>query len=69
MDFITALEKALGKKAVIELQPLQLGDVQETYADVSDLFTEFQFKPATSIEEGVINFVAWYRDFYIKSLK
>jgi UDP-glucuronate 4-epimerase len=69
MDFITALEKALGKKAEIELQPLQLGDVQETYADVSDLFTEFQFKPVTSIEEGVINFVAWYRDFYIKSLK
>ena len=69
MDFITALEKALGKKAEIELQPLQLGDVQETYADVSDLFTEFQFKPVTSIEEGVINFVTWYRDFYIKSLK
>jgi UDP-glucuronate 4-epimerase len=64
IDYIKALEKALGKKADIEMLPLQPGDVIDTYADVTDLVDQFQYKPATSIEKGVANFVAWYRDYF-----
>jgi UDP-glucuronate 4-epimerase len=64
MDCISALEKALGKKAELEMLPLQPGDLQDTYAEISNLIMQFQFKPATSIEKGVANFVAWYRDFF-----
>ena len=64
MDYIAALEKALGKKAEIEMLPLQLGDVPDTYADVTDLVEQFHFKPATSVEQGVTNFVAWYLDYF-----
>ena len=64
MDFIAALENALGLKAEIEMLPLQLGDVPETYADVKDLVDQFNYKPATSIELGVANFVSWYRDYF-----
>lgn len=60
MDYISALEKALGKKAKINMKPLQLGDVPDTYADVDDLVKNFDYKPKTSIEEGVANFVEWY---------
>jgi UDP-glucuronate 4-epimerase len=67
MDYIAALERALGKKAEIDLLPLQPGDVQDTYADVSDLVSHFHYKPATPVEQGVANFVAWYRDFFIKN--
>ena len=68
MDYIAALERALGKKAEIALLPLQPGDVPDTYADVSDLVAHFQYMPATPLEQGVANFVAWYRDFFIKNL-
>jgi UDP-glucuronate 4-epimerase len=64
MDYIAALEKALGRKAEMELLPLQPGDVPDTYADVTDLAAEFGYKPNTPVEQGVANFVAWYRDFY-----
>lgn len=64
MDFIGALEKALGKKAVIEMLPLQSGDVPDTYADVTDLVEQFHYKPATSIEQGISRFVTWYRDYF-----
>lgn len=64
MDYIAALEKALGKKADIQLLPLQLGDVPDTYADVSDLIEQFNYKPGTSTEDGIMNFVAWYRDYF-----
>ncbi|WP_353661509.1 NAD-dependent epimerase [Hydrogenimonas sp. SS33] len=64
MDFIEAIEKALGKKAKKNLLPIQPGDVPATYADVSDLIEDLGYKPATSIEEGIENFVAWYRKFY-----
>jgi UDP-glucuronate 4-epimerase len=64
MDFIAALENALGLKAKMEMLPLQLGDVPETYADVKDLVDQFNYKPATSIELGVANFVSWYRDYF-----
>jgi len=64
MDYIAAVEKALGKKAEVDLLPLQPGDVPDTYADVADLIEQFQYKPATSVERGVVNFVAWYRDYF-----
>ena len=64
MDYIAALEKALGKKAEKEFLPLQAGDVPETYANVDDLVKQFDYKPATSVEEGINRFVSWYRDYF-----
>ncbi len=64
MDYIAALEKALGKKAEMELLPLQAGDVPDTYANVDDLVEQFHYKPATPVEEGIARFVAWYRDYF-----
>jgi UDP-glucuronate 4-epimerase len=64
MDYIAALENALGKKAEIELLPLQAGDVPDTYADVEDLVEQFCYKPSTSIEDGIDSFVAWYREYF-----
>jgi UDP-glucuronate 4-epimerase len=62
--FIETLENALGKKAQKELQPLQPGDVPDTYADVQSLVEEIGYQPNTSMEEGIEKFVAWYRDYY-----
>ena len=64
MDFISALEKALGKEAQKEFLPMQPGDVYQTYADVSDLMQDFDFQPSTPIEEGLARFAAWYRSYY-----
>ncbi len=64
MDYISALEDALGTKAEVEMLPLQLGDVPDTYADVTDLVRQFHFKPNTPMEQGISNFVTWYRDFF-----
>ncbi len=64
MAFIQAIETALGKEAIKEYLPLQPGDVPATYADVSDLMADTGFKPATSLEAGVRNFVDWYKDYY-----
>jgi UDP-glucuronate 4-epimerase len=64
MDYIRAIEKALGKNAELEMLPLQPGDVPDTYADVSDLIEQFDYKPATPIEQGVANFVSWYSDYF-----
>ena len=64
LEFINMLEKQLGKKAVMNLLPLQPGDVPATYADVDDLMKDVGFKPATSIEDGIRHFVKWYRDYY-----
>ena len=64
LDFIAALEKHLGRKAIMRLLPLQPGDVPATYADVADLATEVGFQPATTIEEGIGRFVAWYQEYY-----
>jgi len=60
LDYIAALEKALGRSARLELLPLQPGDVPDTCADVEDLAREFDFRPNTPIETGIANFVAWY---------
>ncbi len=64
LDFIAAIEKALGVEAVKEMLPMQPGDVPATYADIDDLTRDVGFKPNTSIEDGIHRFVAWYRDYY-----
>ena len=66
MEYINAVEKALNKKAILNMLPLQPGDVIETYADVEDLIQNFGYKPSTSIEEGVENFINWYINYYKK---
>ncbi len=62
--FIESIEKALNKKAIKNLLPLQPGDVVETYANVDQLQNEIGFKPDTKIEDGIQSFVDWYRDYY-----
>lgn len=62
--FIDTLEAALGKKAVRNLMPMQPGDVEATWADVSDLIADTGFQPRTSVEYGVGEFVKWYRSYY-----
>jgi UDP-glucuronate 4-epimerase len=64
LSYISALEKALGKKAEMKLLPMQPGDVRSTMADVSELESAVGFRPRTTVEEGVARFVAWYREFY-----
>ena len=64
MDYIQAIEKALGMEAEKELLPLQPGDVPDTYADVTDLVEEFGYKPSMTIEEGIRNFVSWYKEYF-----
>jgi len=64
MDYIATLETALSKKAEKEFLPLQAGDVPGTYADVDDLVEQFDYKPSTSVEDGINHFVCWYRDYF-----
>ena len=64
MSYIDALEKELDRNAEINLMPLQPGDVPETYANVDDLVTQFDFKPETTVTKGVASFVAWYLDYF-----
>jgi UDP-glucuronate 4-epimerase len=61
---VTLLEQELGRKAKIELVPMQPGDVPETCAEIDDLMREVGFRPMTSIEDGVRKFVAWYRQYH-----
>lgn len=64
MHVVELLEQALGRKALKEMLPMQPGDVLETFADVGDLMRDTGFRPATSIEDGIRGFVAWYRDYH-----
>lgn len=64
LRYIEVLEQCLGKKAKMEMLPLQAGDVPDTEADVSDLIANVGYRPVVSVEEGVAKFVAWYRDYY-----
>ena len=64
MRYIEVLEDALGRKAVLDLQPMQKGDVPATMADVSALEQDVGYRPATSIEVGIPRFVEWYRNYY-----
>jgi UDP-glucuronate 4-epimerase len=63
LDYIEAVEDALGIKADKVLLPLQPGDVPDTYANVDDLVREFNYKPSMSMKDGVKNFVDWYREY------
>lgn len=64
MDYITALEDALGIEAKKNMMPMQPGDVMETSADTADLYNTIDFKPETSVRKGVENFVCWYKKYY-----
>jgi UDP-glucuronate 4-epimerase len=61
---VELLEREFGRKAKTELVPMQPGDVPETCADVDDLMRDVGFRPSTPVEDGIHNFVAWYRDFH-----
>jgi UDP-glucuronate 4-epimerase len=64
MYFIETIEKLIGKEAKKEYYPMQPGDVYQTYADVSELEKDFDFRPSTSLEEGLGHFVKWFREYY-----
>jgi UDP-glucuronate 4-epimerase len=64
LDFISEIENMTGKKAILDLMPIQPGDVEKTWADVDDLMTDFNYRPDTSIEKGIREFVLWFRDYY-----
>ncbi|BCC14776.1 TPA: NAD-dependent epimerase [Bacillus cereus] len=66
LDFIQAIESAVGKKAIKEYYPMQPGDVYQTYADVSDLINDVGFKPDTPIQEGINKFVEWFGTYSAK---
>ena len=64
MRFISILEEALGRKAEIQFQPMQAGDVKETCADIDDTRRDFGFEPKTTIAEGLPLFVRWYKEYH-----
>ncbi len=64
MHYIKVLEDCLGRKAEMNMLPLQMGDVPDTYADVEDLVKDVGYKPATSVEDGIARFVEWYREYF-----
>lgn len=64
LEYIETLEKNLGKKAIRNELPLQPGDVPDTWADCSELEEDFNYAPATSVQEGIARFVEWYQEYY-----
>lgn len=64
MDFIDAMEKALSKKAILEMTDMQAGDIAKTWADVNSIHRDLQYSPRISIEDGVQKFVLWYKEYY-----
>ena len=64
LDFIEVLEKALDKKAIKKMLPMQPGDVEITFADINDLYKDFNYKPSTDITTGINKFVQWYLNYY-----
>lgn len=64
LRYIEVLEQELGRKATMEMLPLQAGDVPDTEADVSDLIAGVGYRPKVSVEQGVAGFVRWYREYY-----
>ena len=65
MDFITAIEKKIGKTVKKNFMEIQPGDVPQTFADVTDLERDFNYKPNTSIDFGISKFIDWYKDYYL----
>ncbi|MGV0956050.1 NAD-dependent epimerase/dehydratase family protein [Empedobacter falsenii] len=66
MDFIKEVELSTGEKAILEMYPMQAGDVNQTWADVQDLKDKFGYNPNYPVDKGVYNFVQWYRKYYNK---
>tara|TARA_Y100000590_G_scaffold372872_1_gene436213 strand:+ start:315 stop:1337 length:1023 start_codon:yes stop_codon:yes gene_type:complete len=66
LDFIIEIEKKINKKANKRFLPIQIGDVKETYAEMSNFKTKFSYKPSISIKEGISNFIDWYIKYYKK---
>jgi len=64
MDFISAIEKRTGKKAIMEMLPIQPGDVPKTWADTSELMEDYGYAPYTSIQDGIDRFIDWYSEYY-----
>ena len=64
IQLVSLLEKELGRTAIRDMLPMQPGDVTETFADVGDLMRDVGFRPETPIENGLRDFVAWYRGHY-----
>lgn len=64
MRVVQLLEEATGKTAILDPKPMQIGDVKDTFADISAIQRDHGFAPTTSIDEGVPRFVAWYRDYH-----
>ncbi len=64
MRVVELLEQETGRKALLDPKPMQIGDVKETFADISAIELDHGFKPITGIDEGVPRFVAWYRDYH-----
>ena len=62
--YVAVLEQAIGRKAIIELAPMQPGDVKETYADITAIQRDFGFQPRTRIEDGVPRFVDWFKEYH-----
>lgn len=64
LEYIEAIEKALGKKAIRQMMPMQAGDVKQTYANVSALQKDYNYQPTTEVHQGIAAFVEWYKEFY-----
>ncbi len=64
VDFITEIEKKLNRTAIKKMMPLQAGDVPATYADVEDLERDLDYRPRTSVQQGISNFIEWYLNYY-----
>ena len=64
MNFIETIESNLGKKAKIEFEPMQPGDVPHTHASTDLLFNSINFRPIVSINEGIKIFIDWYKEYY-----
>ncbi|PTT55629.1 NAD-dependent epimerase [Aeromonas sp. HMWF014] len=64
INFIQSIEQALGVKAIKNMMPMQSGDVYATWADTEDLFATISYRPSMNIEQGIQNFVDWYRSYY-----
>jgi len=64
LDYIAELERALGKKARLEMKPMQPGDVKATYADTSALAAAVGFAPSTPLAQGLQRFATWFRQYY-----
>jgi len=67
MDFISEIEKQIGIQAEKQMLPLQPGDVPKTWADVDDLYEYIDFRPRVGVQEGIKNFIDWYKEYFLQS--